>query len=166
MTSDPARAPTFSLVVLATSMAFVVGQLDVTIVNVALPAIQADFHVGEAGLQWAVTTYSIGMAVTIMSAATLADMNGRRKLYVGGIALFTVSSIGCGIAPTLDVLNFARTVQGVAAAIVNVTSLALVSAAFPDPAQKARAIGIWTAIASTALAIGPTLGGLLVQAYG
>src|SRR5947199_211410 len=106
------------------------------------------------------------MAVAIMSGATLADMHGRRKLYIAGIVLFTASSIACGMAATLDMLNVARTVQGIAAATVNVTSLALVSAAFPEPKQKARAIGIWTAIASTATAIGPTLGGLLVQSSG
>jgi EmrB/QacA subfamily drug resistance transporter len=163
----PARMTTeqrFTL--LATGLGLFMIFLDALIVNVALPAIQADFRIGEAGLQWVVTTYSIGMAVAIMSGATLADMHGRRKLYVGGIVLFTASSIACGMAVTLDMLNIARTVQGIAAATVNVTSLALVSAAFPEPKQKARAIGIWTAIASTATAIGPTLGGLLVQSSG
>ena len=150
----------------ATGLGLFMIYLDALIVNVALPVIQADFQVGESGLQWVVTTYSIGMAVAIMSAATLADLHGRRKLYLVGIALFTASSIACGMAPTLDVLNVARTVQGIAAATVNVTSLALVSATFPDPKHKARAIGIWTAIASAAMAIGHTLGGLLVQISG
>src|SRR5437762_10865998 len=167
LTAPPAPMTTdqrFAL--LATGLGLFMIFLDALIVNVALPVIQADFQVRESGLQGVVTTYSIGMAVAIMSAATLADLHGRRKLYIAGIAVFTASSIGCGMAPTLDVLNVARTVQGIAAATVSVTSLALVSAAFPDPSQKARAIGVWTAIASTALAIGPTLGGLLVQAYG
>jgi EmrB/QacA subfamily drug resistance transporter len=106
------------------------------------------------------------MAVAIMSAGTLADIFGRRRLYFLGIALFTASSVACGLAGSLAVLNAARAIQGVAAATVNVTSLALVSAAFPDPKQKAWAIGIWTAIASTALAIGPTLGGFLVERTG
>ena len=167
LTAPPAPMTTdqrFAL--LATGLGLFMIFLDALIVNVALPVIQADFQVGESGLQWVVTTYSIGMAVAIMSAATLADLHGRRKLYVGGIALFTVSSIACGLAPTLDVLNIARTIQGIAAATVNVSSLALVSSAFPEPKQKARAIGIWTAIASTATAVGPTLGGLLVEASG
>src|SRR5437016_304135 len=167
LTAPPAPMTTdqrFAL--LATGLGLFMIFLDALIVNVALPVIQADFQVGESGLQWVVTTYSIGMAVAIMSAATLADLHGRRKLYVGGIALFTASSIACGLAPTLDVLNIARMIQGIAAATVNVSSLALVSSAFPEPKQKARAIGIWTAIASTATAVGPTLGGLLVQASG
>src|SRR5262245_18016135 len=106
------------------------------------------------------------MAVAIMSAGTLADMYGRKKLYLIGVAVFTVSSLACVLAPSIDVLNASRAIQGVAAATVNVTSLALVSAAFPDPKQKAWAIGIWTAIATTALAIGPTLGGFMVQRSG
>jgi EmrB/QacA subfamily drug resistance transporter len=158
------RTQRFTLV--ATGLGLFMIFLDALIVNVALPAIQSEFRVGESGLQWVVTAYSLGMAFAIMSAATLADLHGRKKLYLAGITLFTVSSVACGLARSLDVLNAARGVQGVAAATVNVTSLALVSAAFADPKQKAWAIGIWTAIASTAMAIGPTLGGVLVQRAG
>jgi EmrB/QacA subfamily drug resistance transporter len=150
----------------ATGLGLFMIFLDALIVNVALPSIQGDFHVGESGLQWVVTAYSLGMAIAIMSAGTLADLHGRKRLYLAGIALFTASSVACGTAGSLDVLNAARAVQGVAAATVNVTSLALVSAAFTDPKQKAWAIGIWTAIASTAMAVGPTLGGFLVQRTG
>jgi EmrB/QacA subfamily drug resistance transporter len=150
----------------ATSLGLFMIYLDVLIVNVALPAIQSDFEVGEAGLQWVVTAYSLGMAIAIMSSGTAADIYGRRKLYFAGIALFTVASAACGMASSLEALNLARAVQGVAGAIVSVTSLALVSAAFPDPKLKAWAIGIWTAIASTAIAIGPTLGGFMVQQIG
>ena len=150
----------------ATGLGLFMIFLDALIVNVALPAIQSDFKVGESGLQWVVTAYSLGMAVAIMSAGTLADIYGRRRLYLAGIALFTAASAACGMASSLEMLNFARAVQGVAAATVNVTSLALVSAAFPDPKLKAWAIGIWTAIASTAISIGPTLGGIMVQRTG
>src|SRR5215475_12940548 len=125
----------------ATGLGLFMIYLDALIVNVALPAIQSDFGVGESGLQWVVTAYSLGMTIAIMSAGTLADIYGRRKLYLAGIALFTTASAACGMA----------------------SSLALVSATFPDPKLKSWAIGIWTAIASTALAIGPTLGGFMVQ---
>lgn len=158
------RAQRFTLA--ATGLGLFMIFLDALIVNVALPAIQSDFKVGESGLQWVVTAYSLGMAIAIMSAGTLADIHGRRKLYLAGIALFTLASAACGMASSLALLNLARAVQGVAAATVNVTSLALVSAAFPDPKLKAWAIGIWTAIASTAIAIGPTLGGIMVQRTG
>ncbi len=158
------RTQRFTLV--ATGLGLFMIFLDALIVNVALPDIQRSFNVGEAGLQWVVAAYSLGMAMFIMSAATLADLHGRRLWYVAGIAVFTLSSIACGLAPTLELLNLARGVQGVAAATANVTSLALVSAAFPDPKQKARAIGIWTAIASVGTAVGPTLGGVLVEHFG
>src|SRR5262249_33627283 len=147
----------------ATSLGLFMIDLDALIVNVALPVIQSDFNVGESGLQWVVTAYSLGMTIAIMSAGTLADLYGRRKLYLAGIALFTAASAACGMASSLEALHLARGIQGVAAATVNVTSLALVSAAFPDPKLKSWAIGIWTAIASTAIAIGPTLGGVMVQ---
>lgn len=150
----------------ATSLGLFMIYLDQLIVNVALPAIQSDFKVGEAGLQWVVTAYSLGMAIAMMSAGTAADIYGRRKLYLVGVALFTAASAACGMASSLEGLNFARAVQGVAAAMANVTSLALVSAAFPDPKAKAWAIGIWTGIATTAFAIGPTLGGFMVQQTG
>src|SRR4030095_9356973 len=89
----------------ATGLGLFMIFLDALIVNVALPSIQHDFHVGEAGLQWVVTAYSLGMAVAIMSAGTLADLHGRRRLYFAGITLFTASSIACGLAGSLDVLN-------------------------------------------------------------
>ena len=150
----------------ATGLGLFMIFLDALIVNVALPDIQRDFAVGEAGLQWAVAAYSLGMAVFIMSAATLADLYGRRRWYLVGIILFTLGSITCGLGATIEVLNVARGVQGLGAAMVNVTSLALVSAAFPEAKQKARAIGIWTAIASVGTAVGPTLGGLLSEQWG
>src|SRR5881394_1907656 len=105
LTAPPAPMTTdqrFAL--LATGLGLFMIYLDALIVNVALPVIQADFQVGESGLQWVVTTYSIGMAVAIMSAATLADLHGRRKFYVAGLGLFTAASVACGVAPNLEML--------------------------------------------------------------
>src|SRR6516164_3039243 len=117
----------------ATSLGLFMIYLDALIVNVALPAIQSDFKVGEAGLQWVVTAYSLGMTIAIMSSGTAADIFGRRKLYLFGITLFTAASAACGIASSGGTLNFARAIQGVAAATVNVTSLGVVSGGFSDP---------------------------------
>ncbi|OSC37320.1 MFS transporter [Mycobacterium decipiens] len=154
------------LTLVATGLGLFMIFLDALIVNVALPDIQRSFDVGEDGLQWVVASYSLGMAVFIMSAATLADLHGRRRWYLTGISLFTLGSVACGVAPSMAVLTAARGVQGLGAAIVSVTSLALVSAAFPEAKEKARAIGIWTAIASVGTTAGPTLGGLLVDQWG
>ena len=96
----------------ATSLGLFMIFLDALIVNVALPAIQSDFKVGEAGLQWVVTAYSLGMTIAIMSSGTGADIYGRRKLYIAGIALFTAASAACGMASSVEALNVARAVQG------------------------------------------------------
>jgi EmrB/QacA subfamily drug resistance transporter len=154
------------LTLLATSVGLFMIYLDATIVNVALPDIQSDFGAGEQGLQWVVAAYSLTMGMFIMSAATLADQRGRRLALIVGTVVFTAASALCGIAPSLFVLNLGRGLQGIGAATVNVASLALVSAAFPDPGAKARAIGIWTGIASVGLAIGPTVGGVLTESLG
>jgi len=154
------------LTLVATSVGLFMIYLDATIVNVALPDIQHDFDAGEQGLQWVVAAYSLTMGMFIMSAATMADRWGRRRVYVAGMVIFSVASAICAAAPSLFVLNLGRGLQGVGAATVNVASLALVSAAFPNPKNKARAIGIWTGIAAVGLAIGPTAGGFLTETAG
>ena len=154
------------LTLLATSVGLFMIFLDATIVNVALPDIQRDFHAGEEGIQWVVAAYSLTMGMFIMSAATFADRRGRRLAMIGGIVLFSAASAMCAAAPNLGFLNVGRGLQGVGAATVNVASLALVSAAFPDPKLKARAIGIWTGIASVGLALGPTIGGVMTESLG
>ena len=150
----------------ATGLGLFMIFLDALIVNVALPDIQSAFDVGESGIQWVVAGYAIGMAVLMMSAATIADRWGRRRLYHLSVAVFIAASAACGLAPTILMLSVSRGVQGLAAAAVNVTSLALVSAAFDDPDRKARAIGIWTSIAACGLALGPTIGGILTEFVG
>ncbi|MDK1476548.1 DHA2 family efflux MFS transporter permease subunit [Streptomyces sp. 549] len=151
------------LTVVATGLGLFMVFLDALIANVALPDIQRDFGVGESGLQWVVAAYSIGMAVFIMAGATAADRFGRRLLFLAGISVFTAASMAAGLAPGLAALAIARAVQGIAAATVTVTSLALVSAAFPDDAERAKAIGLWTGVASVATALGPTIGGVLTE---
>jgi len=154
------------MTLVATGLGLFMIFVDATIVNVALPDIQQQFHVGEAGIQWVVAAYSLTMGMFMMSAAKLADGAGRRRTYVIGIGVFCAASVGCGFAPSIEVLDVFRGLQGVGAAIVNVSSLALVGAAFPEPAAKARAIGTWTGIAAVGLAIGPTLGGVLTESFG
>jgi EmrB/QacA subfamily drug resistance transporter len=150
----------------ATGLGLFMIFLDAMIVNVAIPDIQREFGAGESGIQWVVAAYSLTMAMFMMSGATFGDHYGRRLGYIVGIVIFCAASIGCGLAPGIGVLIAARALQGVGAAVVNVASLALVGAAFPDPSAKARAIGIWTAIAAVGLAIGPTLGGVLTEDVG
>ena len=159
-----ARHPAWTL--LATGLGLFMIFLDATIVNVALPDIQSDFHASESGLQWVVAAYSVTMAMFMMSGATFGDIRGRRVAYIVGLVIFCVASAACSLAPSLSSLAVARGVQGVGAAVVNVASLALVGAAFTDPKEKTKAIGTWTGVAAVGLAIGPILGGVLTENIG
>jgi EmrB/QacA subfamily drug resistance transporter len=154
------------LALLATGLGLFMVFLDATIVNVALPEIQREFSVGEAGIQWVVAAYSLTMGMFMMTSASLADSRGRRRAYIAGLVIFAVGSVACAAAPSILILSCARGLQGVGAATVNVASLALVGAAYPDPGAKAKAIGAWTGIAAVGLAIGPTVGGFLTEEIG
>ncbi len=159
--------PSFALVVLATSMAFVVGQLDVTIVNVALPAIAADLDAGVAGLQWVVDAYAVAFAAFMLSAGAFGDRFGARRAFQWGMAIFGAASIACAAAPGIVALDAARVLQGFGAAIMLPNSLALLNHALAhDPARRAHGIGWWTAAGSISIALGPVLGGLLVAGIG
>ena len=150
----------------ATGLGLFMIFLDALIVNVAIPDIQRQFSAGESGLQWVVAAYSLTMAMFMMSGGTFGDHYGRRLGYIVGIVIFCLASVACGLAPSIAVLIAARGFQGIGAALVNVASLAIVSATFSDPQARARAIGIWTGIAAVGLAIGPTLGGVLTENVG
>jgi EmrB/QacA subfamily drug resistance transporter len=150
----------------ATGLGLFMIFLDATIVNVAIPDIQRDFAAGESGIQWVVAAYSLTMAMFMMLGGTVGDLRGRRMAYLAGLGIFALASLACALSPSLLVLAVSRGAQGVGAAVVNVASLALVSAAYPDPRAKARAIGLWTAVAGVGLAIGPTLGGVLTEEIG
>ncbi|MFR9749592.1 DHA2 family efflux MFS transporter permease subunit [Nocardia sp. 004] len=153
-------------IIVATALGPFMVFLDTLVANVALPEIQADFGVGEDGLEWLVAAFSIGMAVSIMAWATVADRFGRRLVYMVSTGVFAVSSAAVGMAPDAVTMTIARAVQGVAGAAVIVAALALVSAAFPDSDERAKAIGLWTGVSTVALALGPTVGGILTESMG
>jgi DHA2 family methylenomycin A resistance protein-like MFS transporter len=162
--ADAARAR--RLILIAASLGFVVVQLDVSVVNVAVKSIGAALGGGVSSLQWVVSAYTVALAAFILTAGALGDRIGARGVFVGGFALFTVASVMCGLAVSLDMLVASRAVQGVGAALLVPSSLSLVSHAFPDPGQRARAIGLYLAGASTALSGGPLVGGVLIATLG
>jgi DHA2 family methylenomycin A resistance protein-like MFS transporter len=154
-------------IVIATSFSFVVTQLDVTIVNVALPHIAASLSVRVAGLSWVVDAYTLPFAVLMLSAGVLGDRFGSRLTYLIGLGIFGVASLACGLAPNAATMIAARAAQGAGAALLIPSSLALLShAAGDDHALRARAVGLWTAAGSVAIAAGPVIGGLLVASMG
>jgi MFS transporter, DHA2 family, methylenomycin A resistance protein len=156
-----------TLVIVATSLGFFLVQLDVSIVNVALATIGRDLHSTFAALQWVVDAYAVAFAACLLSAGAIADRIGARRAFVIGLVLFGCSSVACGIAPGAALLVAARTIQGVGAALLVPCSLALLNhAAEDDAAARARAISLWTAAGSVALAAGPIIGGALVAGAG
>ena len=146
----------------AASLGFVVVLLDVSVVNVALDALLREFRTDVAGLQWVVNAYTLVFAALLLSSGALGDRFGPRRIYLGGLALFTVASVACGAAPGLGTLVAARLLQGVGAALLVPNSLLMLQRTFSDPAERSRAIGWWGAIGGIAMAAGPVLGGVLI----
>jgi DHA2 family methylenomycin A resistance protein-like MFS transporter len=140
--------------------------LDVTIVNVALPRIGTDLDASVSGLQWVVDGYAIALASLMLGAGTIGDIGGHKRVVLGGLAVFGLASLGCGLAPTTGALVGFRVLQGIGAALLLPGTLAVISHAFPEPGERARAIGLWAGIGSAALPAGPLLGGALVSGTG
>lgn len=144
--------------ILGSSMAFIDG----SVVNVALPVLQVDLNATAADVQWVVEAYLLLLSALVLLGGSLGDQFGRRRVFATGIVLFSLASIGCGLSPTIGFLILARAVQGIGAALLVPGSLAIISASFSSE-RRGRAIGTWSGFTSITSAIGPVLGGGLVQ---
>ncbi len=140
--------------------------LDVSVVNVALPAMQDDLGAGFSTVQWVVDSYTLCLSALILSGGTLADRHGRKRLFVGGLAVFTAGSLVCAVAPATAVLILGRLVQGAGAAAVAPGALSLLVQGFPGRREQARMIGMWGACVALAVVVGPLVGGVLTDAFG
>src|ERR687883_283537 len=138
--------------------------LDTTIVNVALPSIRADLGFSQASLAWVVNAYLLTFGGFLLLGGRLGDLYGHRRLFVAGIALFTLASVACGLATSQGVLIAARTVQGLGGAVVSAVALSLMMTLFTEPAERAKAMGIFGFVASGGGSIGVLLGGVITDA--
>jgi EmrB/QacA subfamily drug resistance transporter len=147
----------------AMSLAAFMTYLDNNIVNVAIPTIQRSLHLSVAGLEWVVSSYLLTLAGLLLVGGRLADVYGRRRLFLVGLGIFTLSSLAAGLAGSGGVLITSRAIQGIGAALLMPATLAVIVAAFDDIRERNTAIGIWAAVGALALATGPALGGLISQ---
>jgi EmrB/QacA subfamily drug resistance transporter len=160
--TEHARERWLALVVLCVGMLMII--LDSTIVNVALPSIEADLGFSQSSLAWVVNAYLIAFGGLLLLAGRLGDLIGRRRIFLAGLTLFTLASLACGLAPSKETLIAARFLQGIGGAMTSAVILGMIVTMFQEPREQAKAIGVYSFIASAGASIGLLLGGVLTQA--
>ncbi|MEU3842343.1 MFS transporter [Streptomyces sp. NPDC028635] len=154
------------LVLAICCMSLLIVSLDVTALNVALPAMQRDLHASTSGLQWTIDAYTLVLASLLMLAGSTADRVGRKRVFMAGLVVFTAGSVLCSLAPNLDALVAFRMVQAVGGSMLNPVAMSIITNTFTDPRERARAIGVWGAVVGISMAAGPMVAGVLVEAVG
>ncbi|MEV0978008.1 MFS transporter [Streptomyces sp. NPDC049915] len=163
----PELSPRRRLLVLAICcMSLLIVSLDVTALNVALPAMQRDLHASTSGLQWTIDAYTLVLASLLMLAGSTADRVGRKRVFMAGLVVFTAGSALCSLAPSLDALVAFRMVQAVGGSMLNPVAMSIITNTFTDPRERARAIGVWGAVVGISMAAGPMVAGVLVETVG
>ncbi len=155
-----------SAVLLAMCLGVLIAQVDTSVVNLAMQPIGQAFHASVASLQWVLDAYNLVYAALLLSGGLVADLYGRRRAFVAGAALMLVASLVCAFAPDIGVLIAARAGAGIGAALLLPSSLAIIRVVWPDRAARNRALGIWASCNGLAFAIGPSLGGFLIDRFG
>src|SRR5579862_1589157 len=156
------RSRWIALVVLCAGFLMII--LDQTIVNVALPSIQTDLHFSQSNLAWVINAYLIAFGGLLLLVGRLGDLIGRRRIFLAGLTVFTVASLVCGLADSQGLLIGARFVQGIGGAMTSAVILGMIVTLFPQPSERARAIGVYSFVAAGGGAIGLLAGGVITQA--
>jgi EmrB/QacA subfamily drug resistance transporter len=162
---EPSRNRRIGVLLICAMSLFIVG-LDATAVNVALPSIGRDLHAGISGLQWTVGAYTLVMASLLMFSGSTADRLGRRRTFVVGLAVFSVASLLCSLAPSAGLLVVFRVLQAVGGSMMNPVAMSIITNTFTDPRERAQAVGVWGAVFGISMALGPVIGGTLVSSVG
>jgi EmrB/QacA subfamily drug resistance transporter len=171
MSDTAADGPTLSsrrrmLILAICCMSLLIVGLDSTIVNVALPSIQRELHTSVSGLQWIIDAYTLVLASFLMLSGSTADRIGRRRTFQTGLAAFTLGSLLCSVAPSLGWLIAFRMLQAVGGSMLNPVAMSIITNTFIEPRERARAIGIWGGVIGISMALGPIVGGILVETVG
>jgi EmrB/QacA subfamily drug resistance transporter len=164
--TEPEPNPRRWLILAVVGAAFFMTILDVAIVNVAIPSIQKDLNIGESTVQWVITAYAITFGGFLLLGGRMADLLGRRLIFMIGLTLFTVASLTCGLSSGATMLIVSRAVQGLGAAIINPAALSIVTTTFREGAERNKALGIWGALGGSGAAAGVLFGGILTKYLG
>ena len=159
-----ARRKTIILVTCCLSL--LISSMDATIVNVALPAIRGQMHAPLSRLQWIIDTYTLTLASLLMLVGPTADRFGRKRMFRVGLTIFAIGSLLCSLAPTIEVLIGARFLQAIGGSMLNPVAMSIITTVFTDRVERARAVGVWGAVVGVSTAIGPMVGGLLIDTLG
>jgi EmrB/QacA subfamily drug resistance transporter len=163
VSASPSRAARENVILALACLGQFMVVLDVAIVTVALPAMRRDLHFSATGLQWVVNAYTLTFAGFLLLGGRAADLYGRRRIFIAGLALFTAASLGCGLAQSQATLIAARAVQGLGGAVLSPATLTILTTTFTEPRARARALGIWSAALASGGATGALLGGVLTE---